>query len=309
MQGLAASQLGAELDVPAAPAVPGRAIETRRERHRTREGTPIEVEVSRRKICLGEHDALLCLCLENKSPGLLDKRPGGGDLEAITRELDAFTYAVSHDFRAPLRSIRGFSEALLERNGGQLDERGRDYLQRVCESSKHINQLIEGLLKLSRLSRAELRLQEVNLSNLASAVAADLRKAEPQREVAIEIEPGLAAYGDERLLRSLLEQLLQNAWKFTSPQPLARVEFARAPGVEPPAFMVRDNGVGFDMQYSSKLFGVFQRLHSPAEFPGIGIGLATVQRIINRHGGRIWAEAAIGRGAAFFFTLPPPVNL
>lgn len=223
-------------------------------------------------------------------------------LEAINRELEAFSYSVSHDLRAPLRSIRGFSEVLLQRYASSLDERGQEFLRRTCESSQHMDRLIEDLLQLSRVSRTEMQRRPVNLSSLAATIGAELRQAEPQRSVELVITPELSAQGDERLLRVVLENLLRNAWKFTSKQPAARIEFGFSP--ERPAFFVRDNGAGFDMAYADKLFGVFQRLHSATEFPGTGVGLAIVQRIINRHGGFTWAEGAPARGATFYFSLP-----
>ncbi len=226
-------------------------------------------------------------------------------LEAINHELEAFSYSVSHDLRAPLRSIRGFSAVLLERYSDQLDERGREFLKRSCESSQHMDRLIEDLLKLSRVTRSELQRQTVDLSQLAEQIAGELRKAEPERDAEFLIAPGLRAHGDERLLRVMLENLLRNAWKFTGKRAGARIEIGAAGG-PPPAFYVRDNGVGFDMKYAAKLFGVFQRLHASTEFPGTGVGLATVQRIVNRHGGWVRAEGVTGAGATFYFSLPDP---
>jgi PAS domain S-box-containing protein len=224
-------------------------------------------------------------------------------LEAMNRELEAFAYSVSHDLRAPLRSIRGFSEVLLEGHAAQLDSVGQDCLRRTCESSQHMERLIDDLLKLSRVGRNELRWQLVDLSRLAESLADELRKADPGREVEFVIAPHLHAEGDQRLLRLALENLMRNAWKFTSKKPLAKIEFGLA--IEPEqAFFVRDNGVGFDTAYADKLFGVFQRLHSASEFPGTGVGLATVQRIVNRHFGRVWATAVANQGATFYFTLP-----
>jgi PAS domain S-box-containing protein len=224
-------------------------------------------------------------------------------LEAINKELEAFCYSVSHDLRAPLRSIRGFSEVLLERYADRLDARGQEFLQRSCESSKHMDGLIDDLLRLSRVGRAELAWQPVDLSALAAAVAAELNKAEPKRNVDWVLAPRLQARGDERLLRIVLENLLRNAWKFTSKQSRPRIEFGAIAAPEA-AFFVRDNGAGFDMEFAGKLFGVFQRLHSASEFPGTGVGLATVRRIVNRHGGRVWANGAVNQGAVFYFTLP-----
>jgi PAS domain S-box-containing protein len=226
-----------------------------------------------------------------------------GQLEAINKELEAFCYSVSHDLRAPLRSIRGFTEVLLERYAPQLDSRGQDFLRRTCASSHQMDRLIEDLLKLSRVGRSELHCRSVNLSELVSGITAELRKAEPERIVELKIAPDLGAHGDERLLALALDNLLSSAWKFTSRIPHATIEFGAVDQPEP-AFFVRDNGAGFDMAYANRLFGVFQRLHAASDYPGTGIGLATVQRIINRHGGRAWAEGKPNEGATFYFTLP-----
>lgn len=227
-------------------------------------------------------------------------------LEAINKELEAFSYSVSHDLRAPLRSILGFSEVLLERYSDKLDGRGQEFLRRACDSSQQMDRLIEGLLKLSRLSRAELQKHKIDLSRLAQTLMQELRQAEPQRQLTAKVAPGLEVFADERLLRSVLENLLRNAWKFTARRSDPVVEVGFDPSKQ--AYFVRDNGVGFDMAYARNLFGVFQRLHSATEFPGTGVGLATVQRIINRHGGRVWAEAALGQGATFYFSLPYDVQ-
>ena len=224
-------------------------------------------------------------------------------LEVINKELEAFCYSVSHDLRAPLRSIRGFSEVLLERYAPKLDLRGQEFLRRSCESSQMMDRLIEDLLKLSRVTRAELQRRPVDLSSIAESIAAELRAADPQRAVEFVIAQDLKTEGDEHLLRVALENLLRNAWKFTSKLPEARIEVGST--LTPNrAFFVRDNGAGFDMAYANKLFSVFQRLHSTSEFSGTGIGLATVQRIINRHGGRAWATGEVNHGATFYFTLP-----
>jgi light-regulated signal transduction histidine kinase (bacteriophytochrome) len=224
-------------------------------------------------------------------------------LEAINKELEAFSYSVSHDLRAPLRSIRGFSEVLLQRYATKLDTRGQDFLQRICSASQQMDDLIEDLLRLSRVSRSELVRRSVDLSALAESIATTLCQAEPKRAVKFILKPGLQAQGDERLLRIVLENLLRNAWKFTLQQPEPRIEFGSVAGPGP-TFFVGDNGAGFDMAYADRLFGVFQRLHSATEFPGVGVGLATVQRIINRHGGRVWAQGVVNHGATFYFTLP-----
>jgi PAS domain S-box-containing protein len=228
-------------------------------------------------------------------------------LEVINKELEAFSYSVSHDLRAPLRSIRGFSEILLEKYGPQLDEGGREYLNRACASCVHMDKLIEDLLKLSRVGRSELQRQQVNLSRMAEEIGTELQRADPDRRVTLAVTPGLKVEGDERLLRVAMENLLRNAWKFTRDQPEPRVEFGVREGGER-AFYVKDNGAGFNPAYAGKLFGVFQRLHTVSEFPGTGVGLATVQRVIVRHGGRTWATGQVKEGACFYFTLPANRN-
>jgi PAS domain S-box-containing protein len=231
------------------------------------------------------------------------------ELESINQELEAFAYSVSHDLRAPLRSIRGFSEALIERYGEKFDNLGKEFLRRICDSSGQMDRLIEDLLKLSRASLGELSRQSVDLSAVAESVVRDLREAEAGRKVEVMIEPDLRADGDERLLGVVVENLLRNAWKFTGTRLDAKMEFGFTT-IPEPAFFVRDNGAGFDMAYADKLFGVFQRLHSVKEFPGTGVGLATVQRIIKRHHGRVWATGVVNGGATFYFTLPndPALN-
>jgi len=224
-------------------------------------------------------------------------------LEALNRELEAFSYSVSHDLRAPLRSIDGFSQSLLEDYAGRLDDTGRDYLCRVRAASQRMAQLIDDLLNLSRITRAEIYREEVDLSALARSIVAELQKSQPERPVEFTIAPGLAAEGDARLLRIALENLLNNAWKFTSKHPAARIEFGAMEQEGQTVYFIRDDGAGFDMAYADKLFGAFQRLHTASEFPGTGIGLATVQRIIHRHGGCVWARGEVERGATFYFTL------
>jgi signal transduction histidine kinase len=226
------------------------------------------------------------------------------DLQAVNKELEAFSHSVSHDLRAPLRAIDGFSQALLEDYAGKLDAEGQGYLQRVRAASQRMAQLIDDLLNLSRVTRAEMHRDDVDLTAMAREVAEELRKTEPGREADLIIAVGLRASGDERLLRVVLVNLLGNAWKFTNKRPRARIEFGMTGQEGKRAYLVRDDGVGFDMAYVGKLFGAFQRLHSADEFPGTGIGLATVQRIIHRHGGRVWAEGAVEQGATFYFTLP-----
>jgi PAS domain S-box-containing protein len=225
-------------------------------------------------------------------------------LENINKELESFSYSVSHDLRAPLRSIDGFSKILVEDYGGKLDEEGRHYIQRVRNASQRMGQLIDDLLDLSRVSRQDMRIEAVDLSSLANTIAKELRNTSPGRQVEFILQEGITVYGDNRLFQILLENLFSNAMKFTARTEEARIEFGAEDQVGELVYFVRDNGVGFDMTYSDKLFGAFQRLHSQDEFPGTGIGLAIVQRIVNRHSGRIWAHGVVGEGATFFFTLP-----
>ena len=225
------------------------------------------------------------------------------DLEHKNRELESFSYAVSHDLRAPLRRIDSFSRAVLESQAEKLDESGRRYLERVREASQQMSQLIDDVLYLSKVTRADLRDQDVDLSAVASLILSRLQESEPGRKVETRVRPGVVVTGDGQLLRIGMENLLENAWKFTSKQPEARIEFGVTQASGEPAYFVRDNGAGFDMTYADRLFGPFQRLHRHGEFPGSGIGLATVQRIVHRHGGRVWAEGLVGQGATFQFTL------
>jgi len=224
-------------------------------------------------------------------------------LTAVNKELEAFSYSVSHDLRAPLRAINGFSQALIEDYGSVLDEQAHFYLQRIRGASLRMGELIDELLKLSRLTRGEMQQQQVNLSAIAREIASELQETDPKRQVEWNIQDGLMAYGDAHLLRAVIENLLGNAWKFSSTKAGAQIEFGKTYDRGQPVYFVRDNGVGFDMTYANKLFRAFQRLHSPGEFEGSGIGLATVQRIIHRHGGRVWAEGVVGQGATFYFTL------
>ncbi|OYE04158.1 hypothetical protein CDG79_14825 [Nostoc sp. 'Peltigera membranacea cyanobiont' 232] len=224
-------------------------------------------------------------------------------LEATNKEMEAFSYSVSHDLRAPLRSIDGFSQALLEDYADKLDALGQNYLQRVRAATQRMAQLIDDLLNLSRLTRSEMRCEKVDLSALVEAIATELHKTQPERQVEFAIAPGLVTNGDAHLLRVVLENLLGNAWKFTGKHQKARIEFGLLQQDDTNVYFVRDDGTGFDMAYIEKLFGAFQRLHAMTEFEGTGIGLATVQRIIHRHGGRVWAESAVEQGATFYFTL------
>jgi PAS domain S-box-containing protein len=225
------------------------------------------------------------------------------DTDAANRELEAFSYSVAHDLRAPLRAIDGFSQALLDLYSATLDDDGQRYLKRVRESAQHMAQLIESLLSLARITRGDVRRERVDLSDLARATAKRLQGSQPDRTVEFRIATGLTCTGDARLLAVALDNLLSNAWKFSRNEPEAFIEFASTHMNGQAAFYVRDNGAGFDMAFASKLFGVFQRLHTSDEFEGTGIGLATVQRIVHRHHGHIWAEGKVGGGATFYFTL------
>jgi light-regulated signal transduction histidine kinase (bacteriophytochrome) len=224
-------------------------------------------------------------------------------LETINRELDAFSYSVAHDLRAPLRTIAGFSEALIEDRAEALDETARDYLARISNAGKRMSQLIDDLLKLSYMNSGEMVREKIDLSGLAFAMARELETTTPGRNAEFDISSGLEDWADARLMRVVFENLLGNAWKFTSGTRAARIEFRTVEEGGRTVYFIRDNGAGFDMRYAGKLFDPFQRLHSAEEFPGSGIGLATVRRIIHRHSGNIWAEGAPNRGATFFFTL------
>jgi len=224
-------------------------------------------------------------------------------LADANRELEAFSYSVSHDLRAPLRGIEGFSLSLQTNYSGKMDETGKEYIRRIRNGCARMTSLIDDLLKLSRLTRGELRRETVDLSALAFSIAEERRESSPGRTVEVVVAPGMFAQGDPTLLRAALDNLIGNAWKFTRDSEIPRIEIGISPGSEIPVYFVRDNGAGFDMDYSEKLFGAFQRLHSAAEFEGSGIGLATVKRIVHRHGGAVWAEGEVGRGATFYFSL------
>jgi len=225
------------------------------------------------------------------------------ELAIANAELEQFAYSISHDLRASLRSVTSFSQILLEEYADELDEDGKDSLRRVVAAGQRMVQMIEGLLNLSRVMRTQMRREPVNLSELAEDIALGLKQGNPERKVELEIEGDLVAEGDRRLLKLMLDHVLGNAWKFTGKQPRARIEFGAIEHKGMAAYFVRDDGVGFDMAYADKLFGVFQRLHHIDEFEGTGIGLATVTRIVRRHGGRVWAEGEVGRGATIYFTL------
>ncbi|UFS71291.1 ATP-binding protein [Geomonas sp. RF6] len=224
-------------------------------------------------------------------------------LEAANRELEMFSYSVSHDLRAPLRHMDGFSQALLEDYEGKLDATGVEYLERIRKSSRRMCEMIDAMLDLSRFSRGQIVREDLDLTAMVREICADLAKAHPGRKVNLRIREGVIAWADARLVRVVMENLLSNAWKFTSKRSDATIEFTVTEREGRPTFIVRDNGAGFEMTYADKLFAPFQRLHSKEEFSGNGIGLATVRRIINRHGGTIWVEAEPDKGATFYFTL------
>ncbi len=228
--------------------------------------------------------------------------------EAANRELEAFNYSVAHDLRSPLRGINGFASVLLDDYGETLDEVGQRHLRRIRDAAQQMGQLIDGLLGLSRLTRVDLHSQRVDLSTLARATTERLAASQPDRAVEVVIRDGLVVSGDSTLLSAVLDNLLNNAWKFTRHRPNARIELGAVEEAGRTVYFVRDNGAGFDMAYVSKLFGVFQRLHAQSDFEGTGVGLATVQRIVHRHGGHIWADGKVGEGACFRFTLHEDVG-
>lgn len=230
------------------------------------------------------------------------------DLAAANEELETFAYATSHDLRAPLRGIDGYTQALLEAYGNKLDSEGRGFLDAVHAGSQRMSRLVEGLFQLSLSARAKLQREKIDLSLLAQEIAAELRRDEPARMADFVVAPEITAEGDPALLRAVLQNLIGNAWKYTSKQPQTRIEFGVTEQEGRCIYFVRDNGAGFDMRHAAKLFEPFQRLHRESDFPGAGIGLATVRRIINRHGGRVWADAAEGKGATFYFTLGTRCN-
>jgi signal transduction histidine kinase len=226
------------------------------------------------------------------------------ELNIVNRELEAFSYSVSHDLRGPLSRIAGFSKALLEFHAPQLNDEGRIFLQRIDNSARRMCDLVEDLLNFSRLTRIEMKQEEVDLSAILAGLAAELTARDPQRVAEFDIAPNVTVWCDPTLMRAAMANLLENSWKFTRKHATARIEFGELAGPDGSVYYLRDDGAGFDMADAARLFGPFQRLHKASEFEGTGIGLATVERIIRRHGGRIWAEGEIERGATFFFTLP-----
>jgi PAS domain S-box-containing protein len=235
---------------------------------------------------------------------ITEKRNADDEIFRINKELETFSYSVSHDLRAPLRGINGFSQALLEDYGDTLDETAKGYLHRIRSAATHMGELIEGLLNLSHITRKTIETQSVDLSAVARDITELLQKTEPTRDVKFNITEGLYVSADPTLIRIVMENLLENAWKYTSKTPHTYIEFGTTDDTGSKVYFVRDNGVGFSMAYIDKLFVPFQRLHSSADFSGTGIGLATVQRIIHRHGGEVWASGEVGKGATFSFTIP-----
>jgi signal transduction histidine kinase len=225
------------------------------------------------------------------------------DLKASNKNLEAFSYSVSHDLRAPLRGIDGFSQALLEDYYDAIDEQGKEYLRRLRAAAQRMAELIDDLLQLSRVSLSPMNFEKVDLSRMADEIAGEMKKADPSSEVDLAIEPGIIGFGDARLLSIVMVNLLSNAWKFSSKSPKPKIGFSATTDGDAQTFTVRDNGVGFDERYRDKLFQPFQRLHASKDFPGTGIGLATVERIIRRHGGTVWAESSPGIETRFSFTL------
>ena len=240
------------------------------------------------------------LALENTL--LLDRR--AQQLEDSNKELESYSYSIAHDLRAPLRSITAFSQILAEEADERLTSIEKDYLRRVVNAGKFMAELIDDILELSRINRVDIQHRDINLSAMAEECLQSLQAANPERKVELQVQPDMHAIGDPRLLRIVLQNLLSNAWKFTSEREQPKIQVGVARDYDQLVFFVKDNGVGFDVKYSDKVFGIFQRLHKPEEFEGTGIGLASVQRAINRHGGKVWVNAKSEKGATFYFTLP-----
>ncbi len=274
-----------------------------------KEGVPSErslklIETVSAQLALGMQNALLYREVQQYTETLEEKvRQRTMQYEIANKELESFSYSVSHDLRAPLRGIEGWSQALIEDCLDHIGQKGRKYLDRIQSETERMGKLIDGLLELSRVSRSDMKWEHVDLSMIAASIAERLKETEPERSVEFLIPRGLVTFGDPRLLEVMMSNLLGNAWKFTSRNASAKIEFEREISDGDAVWYVRDDGVGFDMNYAGRLFAPFQRMHVASEFPGTGIGLATVQRIVHRHGGRVWAEAEVGKGATFFFTL------
>jgi PAS domain S-box-containing protein len=287
-------------------------------RHRKKDGGVVDLEVSVNRMTDGSGRLFVFLRdITERKKGEDALKQANLELTTVNKELEAFSYAVSHDLRAPLRSIEGFTAAILEDHAASLDETAKDYFHRVTTASRRMSQLIDAMLVLARMTKGELREKTVDLSGLAGLVAHELRNKQPERRMSFVITPGIKARGDFDMLRVVLENLLDNAWKFTSKHDAANIEFGvldcglrtaelKSEIANPQyeiVYFVRDDGAGFNMEFSDKLFKPFKRLHGDSEFPGLGIGLAIAYRIISRHGGRIWAEGDVEKGATVFFTL------
>jgi PAS domain S-box-containing protein len=265
---------------------------------RRKDGTEFPVEITSSPLDT-EEGAVLSIAIRD----ITERKRIEAELVLSNQELESFSYAVAHDLRAPLRGINGLSRALVEDNADKLDDEARDYLNRIAAAADRMGQLIDALLSLSRITRAEIRRERVDLTKLADAVMRQVRAVEPDRVVEFVNQSEVVAYGDPPLLRAIFENMLANAWKFTNARANARIAFGCRHDDGEPVYFIQDNGAGFDMSYADKLFTPFQRLHSTSEFAGTGIGLATVHRIVRRHSGRIWAEGEVGGGATFYFTL------
>jgi PAS domain S-box-containing protein len=281
-------------------------------RHRRKDGSSFDVELSWQPCRFGAESVYLVTVREATGRGADQEREAvlehqvaerGSQLEAAQRELETFSYSVSHDLQAPLRHIDGFSKALLDDYGAVLDSQAQQYLSRICQAAAKMSGLIDAMQQLARVGRVELKRQQVNLSVKAQVIALELKHAAPGRQVEFSIEGEVSADADPVLARQLLEILIGNAWKFSSGCDLASIRFGAESLDGKTVYFVKDNGAGFDMAYADKLFTVFHRLHRADEFEGSGVGLAIAQRIVARHGGRIWAESAPGKGSTFYFTL------
>jgi len=275
--------------------------------HRSGREFPVELSLARWDDSSGRFFTAIVRDITERRRRDEELRAINAQLEVTNQELETFSYSVSHDLRAPVRAIDGFSAILEQDYGDQLDERGRDCLNRVRAAAHRMYTIIDALLILSRVTREEMRRDVIDLSAVARSVANELQRSDPDRNVEFIIAPGIIGVGDASLVRVALENLIGNAWKFTGRQKHARIEFGALDKKGTTVYFVRDNGAGFDMAYADKLFGAFQRLHTAEEFPGTGIGLPTVQRIVRRHGGMVSAEAHVDQGAMFCFTLAPPI--
>ena len=275
--------------------------------HRSGREFPVELSLARWDDPSGRFFTAIIRDITERRRRDEELRAINAQLEVTNQELETFSYSVSHDLRAPVRAIDGFSAILEQDYGDKLDDRGRDCLNRVRAAAQRMYTIIDALLILARVTREEMRRDVIDLSAVARSVANELQRSDPDRSVEFIIAPGIIGVGDVSLVRVVLENLIGNSWKFTSRQKFARIEFGAVDKKGTTVYFVRDNGAGFDMVYADKLFGAFQRLHTAEEFPGTGIGLPTVQRIVRRHGGTVSAEARVGHGAMFCFTLTPPI--